>query len=75
MLGAGRRPQRQQSMIRVGERPAAADRHEARISDRRKDHASTPTTAAPVRTSATIDHPSVVQVVIRAVPVRRLEVA
>ncbi len=72
MLRAGRRPQRQQSVIRVGERPAAADRHEARISDRRKDHPSTPTTVAPARTSATMQRH---RVVIRTVLTRQLEIA
>jgi predicted 3-demethylubiquinone-9 3-methyltransferase (glyoxalase superfamily) len=41
-LGARRRPEREQVMVRVGEGPAAADRHEAGIPHRRKDHAAVP---------------------------------
>jgi hypothetical protein len=40
VLRARRRPQRQQVMIRVGECPAAADRHEPWVSDRWQDHGS-----------------------------------
>jgi len=38
LLCARRRPQRQQPVIHVGEAPAAADRHEAWVSDLREDH-------------------------------------
>jgi hypothetical protein len=42
VLGAHRRPKSEQMMIRVGEGPAAADRHEARVRDLRKDHGRHP---------------------------------
>ncbi len=38
VLGAGRRPQGQEPVIRIGESPTAADRHEAGIPDFREDH-------------------------------------
>jgi hypothetical protein len=39
VLRAGGRPEGEKVMIGVGEGPAATDRREARIPDRRKDHA------------------------------------
>ena len=47
MCCAGCRPQREELMVCIGERPAAADRHEARVADVREDHALTPITRAP----------------------------
>jgi hypothetical protein len=41
VLGAQCRPQSQQLVIRIGERPAAADGDEARVPDLREDHAET----------------------------------
>ena len=38
VLGARCRPQSEEVMIRIGEGPAAADRHETRVSDFWKDH-------------------------------------
>jgi hypothetical protein len=38
VLGARCRPERQETVIRVGERPTAADCHETRVSDFREDH-------------------------------------
>src|SRR4051794_39051761 len=45
VLGARCRPQSQQPVIRIGEGPAAADGHEARISDLREDHGRAPITS------------------------------
>ena len=38
VLCARRRPESEEMVIRVGEGPTAADRHEARVSDLREDH-------------------------------------
>src|SRR6266513_507917 len=38
VLRARRRPQGEELVIRIGEGPTAADRHEARVSDLREDH-------------------------------------
>jgi hypothetical protein len=38
VLRARRRPQSQEPVIRISEGPAAADRHEARVTNLRKDH-------------------------------------
>jgi hypothetical protein len=38
VLRARRRPKSQEMVIRISEGPAAADRHEARVPDLRKDH-------------------------------------
>jgi hypothetical protein len=38
VLRARCRPKSEETVIRVGEGPAAADRHEARVSDLREDH-------------------------------------
>jgi hypothetical protein len=38
VLGAGRRPQREQVVVGIGQGPAAADRGEAGITDLRQDH-------------------------------------
>lgn len=40
-LSAGGGPSRQKPMNSVGERPAATDRHQARVTDAGKDHAHT----------------------------------
>jgi hypothetical protein len=44
MLRACCRPEREELVVCIGERPAAADRHEARVADLREDHALTPIT-------------------------------
>jgi hypothetical protein len=49
VLGARCRPESEEMVVRVGEGPTAADRHETRISDLRKDH---------VRTSITCIRPT-----------------
>jgi hypothetical protein len=38
VLGAGRRPQREQVVVLVGERAAATDRHQPRVRDLGEDH-------------------------------------
>lgn len=38
VLGAGRRPQSEQVVVLIGQRPATTDRHEPWISDLREDH-------------------------------------
>jgi hypothetical protein len=38
VLRARCRPESQELVIRIGEGPTAADRHEARVSDLREDH-------------------------------------
>src|SRR4051794_31432474 len=46
VLRARCRPKSQELMIRIGEGPTAADRHEARISDLRQDHGRAPITSS-----------------------------
>ena len=41
MLGTGGRPHRQKLVVGVGERPAATNAHEPRVTNRGKDHAAT----------------------------------
>ena len=50
------RPQSEELVVCIGERPAAADRHEARVADLREDHALTPITR-PVDFSVSCQEP------------------
>jgi hypothetical protein len=45
VLRAFRRPHGEEVVMRIGESPAAPDRHETRVPHRRKDHALTLATA------------------------------
>jgi hypothetical protein len=40
VLGARRRPESEEMVIRIGEGAPAADRHEPRVADRGEDHSS-----------------------------------
>src|SRR5918992_425623 len=44
VLGARCRPESEELVVCIGEGPAAAHRHEARVADLREDHALTPIT-------------------------------
>ncbi len=46
VLGAARRPQREKSMVHIGQGPTAADRHEPGVADFREDHRVHPSVLA-----------------------------